>query len=70
MIIFFCYCCCPNTQQVAQLNESLKEAKSAEKEVRAEVAGVLREGRTAQQELAAAEAAAEKAVSVLWGQQY
>lgn len=50
--------------QVAQLNETLKEAKSAEKEVRAEVAGVLREGRAAQQELAAAEAAAEKAVSV------
>lgn len=50
-------------KQVSQLTESLKEAKGAEKEVRAEVAGVLREGRSAQQALAAAEAAAEKAVS-------
>lgn len=48
---------------MSQLTESLKEAKGAEKEVRAEVAGVLREGRSAQQALAAAEAAAEKAVS-------
>lgn len=48
---------------MSQLNESLKEAKSAEKEVRGEVAGVLREGRAAQQALQAAEAAAEKAVS-------
>jgi len=49
--------------QVAQLTDALKEAKAAEKEVRSDVAGVLREGRAAQQELAAAEAAAEKAVS-------
>lgn len=51
-------------QQVAQLTDALKEAKAAEKEVRGEAGGVLREGRAAQQALAAAEAAAEKAVSM------
>jgi hypothetical protein len=47
------------------LTEALKESKGAEKEVRAEVSGVLREGRAAQQALQAAEAAAEKAVSYM-----
>lgn len=48
--------------KVAQLSEALKEAKAAEKEVRGEAAAVLREGKAAQAALAAAEAAAEKAV--------
>lgn len=47
------------------MTEALKESKGAEKEVRAEVSGVLREGRAAQQALQAAEAAAEKAVSYM-----
>jgi hypothetical protein len=37
--------------------------QAAEKEVRGEVSGILREGKAASSELAAAEAAAEKAVS-------
>lgn len=37
--------------------------QAAEKEVKAEVSGILREGKAASSELAAAEAAAEKAVS-------
>jgi hypothetical protein len=37
--------------------------QAAEKEVRGEVSGILREGKAATSELAAAEAAAEKAVS-------
>jgi hypothetical protein len=37
--------------------------QAAEKEVRGEVSGILREGKAASNELAAAEAAAEKAVS-------
>ncbi len=52
----------PPPPQAAQLAEALKEAKAAEKEARAEVAPVLREGKAAVAELAAAEAAADKAV--------
>jgi hypothetical protein len=37
--------------------------QAAEKEVRGEVSGILRDGKAASSELAAAEAAAEKAVS-------
>lgn len=52
-----------SADKVAQLTDALKEAKANEKEVRSEVAGVLREGAQAKRALEAAEAAAEKAVS-------
>eukprot|EP00882_Tetradesmus_deserticola_P009423 GHRQ01009946.1.p1 GENE.GHRQ01009946.1~~GHRQ01009946.1.p1 ORF type:complete len:511 (+),score=246.04 GHRQ01009946.1:105-1637(+) len=50
-----------SADKLAELNDALKEAKAAEKEVRGEVAGVLRDGKAASSELAAAEAAADKA---------
>lgn len=55
-----------SADKVAQLTDALKEAKANEKEVRGEVAGILREGAQAKKELDAAEASAEKAVRASW----